>query len=151
AAAIALELHRGPDDAARLATLTELSRRSGLPLVAAGDAHMHVRERRVLQDTVTAIRHRCTLAQAGDRLFPNGERHLRAVAELRKLYPEDALRQTLAIAQRCRFRLHELRYEYPHELVPQGMTASAYLRQRTYEGAKQRWPGGIPVDVILLL
>jgi error-prone DNA polymerase len=150
-AAIALELHRGPDDAARLATLTELARRSGMPLVAAGDVHMHVRERRVLQDTVTAIRHRCTLEQAGRRLFPNGERCLRALPVLQRLYPAEALRATVALADRCRFQLSELRYEYPHELVPAGMGASAFLRQRTYEGARERWPGGIPADIVALL
>jgi error-prone DNA polymerase len=151
AARIALELHRGADDAARLATLTGLSRRCGVPLVAAGDVHMHARGRRVLQDTVTAIRHGCTLAQAGERLFPNGERHLRPLPALRKLYPEAALRETLAVAERCRFHLGELRYEYPHELVPPDMSAGAYLRQRTYAGARERWPGGIPADVVALL
>ena len=148
---IALELHRGPDDAARLAALTELSRRCGLPLVAAGDVHMHLRGRRVLQDTVTAIRHRCTLEQAGARLFANGERHLRALPALRKLYPEAALRETLAVAERCRFQLGELRYEYPHELVPANLSPSAFLRQRTFEGAGERWPAGIPPDIAALI
>jgi error-prone DNA polymerase len=149
--AIALELHRGPDDAARLQQLRDVSRRCGLPLVAAGDVHMHVPQRRVLQDTVTAIRHRCTLAQAGDRLFPNGERYLRPLPVLQQLYPAAALRETLVIAERCRFSLAELRYEYPHELVPPAMTPSAYLRQRTYEGARSRWPGGVPADVVALI
>jgi error-prone DNA polymerase len=53
---LAVELHSGPDDAARLATLLELARASGLPAVAAGDVHMHLRARRPLQDTLTAIR-----------------------------------------------------------------------------------------------
>src|SRR5256885_6639618 len=43
---IAAELHCGPNDRARLNSLKELSRRSGLPLVAAGDVHMHLRPRR---------------------------------------------------------------------------------------------------------
>jgi error-prone DNA polymerase len=40
---IAVELHAGPDDAARLAGLQALGAACGLPLVAAGDVHMHAR------------------------------------------------------------------------------------------------------------
>ena len=148
---IAVELHRGPDDAARLAALQALSRDSGLPLLAAGDVHMHVRERRVLQDTVTAIRHGCTLDAAGERLFPNGERHLRPLAELRALYPPALLAEAAQVAARCRFDLSELRYAYPRELVPAGMSASAWLRRLTDEGAQRRWPQGVPAPVAALL
>ena len=66
---LAVELHSGPDDATRLATLLELARASGLPAVAAGDVHMHLRARRPLQDTLTAIRLNTTLFAAGHALF----------------------------------------------------------------------------------
>ena len=79
---ILAELHRGPDDAARLACLRELGAHHGLPLVAGGDVHMHQRRRRALQDVMTAIRLRCTVAEAGHALFPNGERHLRRLDDL---------------------------------------------------------------------
>src|SRR5438876_555647 len=44
----------------------------------------------------------------------------------------------------CTFSLDELRYEYPRELVPPGETPASYLRRLTYEGARWRWPGGVP-------
>src|SRR5436309_2482346 len=53
---IAAELLQGPDDRAQLAALRELGKTYGLPLVASGDVHMHLRSRRALQDTLTAIR-----------------------------------------------------------------------------------------------
>ena len=84
---LAVELHRGPDDARRLQELLALSTALGIPAVASGDVHMHVRSRRALQDTITAIRHRTTIAQAGMRLFPNGERHLRTRRALAVIYP----------------------------------------------------------------
>ncbi len=148
---IAVELHRGADDRQRLQQLRELSVASGMPLVAAGDVHMHSRERRMLQDTLSAIRHRCTLANAGYRLFPNGERHLRPLSVLERLYPPELLRETLAIAERCRFTLAELRYEYPHELVPEGETATSCLRRLTEEGARRRWPDGVSTEVRALI
>ena len=99
---------------------------------------MHVRERRALQDTLTAIRHKTTVAQAGHALFPNGERHLRPLSTLERIYPPAWLEETLAIAGRCRFSLDELRYEYPQEIVPPGETPTTYLRRLTEEGFAQR-------------
>jgi len=144
---LAVELHRGADDAAALERLRALGARHGLPLVAAGDVHMHVRRRRALQDAMTAIRKGCTIAEAGTDLFPNGERHLRRIEELTEIYPADLLAETLRIADECRLDLEKLHYEYPHEIVPPGMTAPGHLRELTYRGATARWPAGIPEKV----
>ncbi len=139
---IAVELHRGANDAKRLDSLRQLGQRTGLPLVASGDVHMHVRQRRALQDTVTAIRHGCTLAHAGHKLFPNGERHLREIAELETLYPVELLEESARIAERCTFSLSSLQYRYPNELVPRGLTASEHLRNLVEAGVRYRWPNG---------
>jgi error-prone DNA polymerase len=148
---VAVELHRGPDDAAWLAQLCALGQRSGVPLVAAGDVHLHTRSRRALQDVLTAVRHGCTVDAAGSRLFPNAERRLRGLAELRSLYPRALLEESLAIAARCDFSLAQLRYEYPPEIVPEGRTASAQLRMLTEAGLARRWPGGTPSSVRALV
>jgi error-prone DNA polymerase len=145
---LAVELHRGPDDAAELARLHKLGARHALPLVAAGDVHMHVRRRRALQDALTAIRLGCTVAESGHALFPNGERHLRRIDTLAEIHPDDLLAETLRIAAQCTFNMKKLKYEYPHELVPAEMPdAAAYLRQLTCAGAAVRWPGGPPAAV----
>jgi len=143
---IAVELHRQADDAQRLARLRQCSLAMNIPLVAAGDVHMHVRERRALQNTVTAIRHGCTIEHAGHRLFPNGERHLRTREELIALYPQDLLEESTGIAARCAFSLQTLEYHYPHEPVVEG-TATQYLRKLTEAGLRRRWPQGEPVSV----
>ena len=144
---LAVELHSGPDDAARLAGLRRLAAMAELPMVAAGDVHMHRRNRRPLQDTVTALRHQCTVFEAGRRLFPNAERHLRHPLRLARLYPSTLLAETVRIAERCRFSLDELRYEYPQEIVPPGETATSYLRRETTAGLLRRYPAGVPRDV----
>ncbi|HEV7491563.1 MAG TPA: error-prone DNA polymerase [Rhodanobacteraceae bacterium] len=140
---VAVELHRGPDDAARLATLHKLGNRHALPLVATGDVHMHIRERRALQDVMTAIHLGTTIAEAGHALFPNGERHLRDMDDLQQLYAPALLAETLRIAALCTFDMNVLRYEYPHELVPAGKDPTGYLRQLTFDGAAERFPHGI--------
>ncbi len=73
----AQHLYRG-DDAKRLHRLARLAERSGLPLVAINDVLYHVPERRRLQDVVTCIRERCTIAEAGLRLMAHAERHLKS-------------------------------------------------------------------------
>ncbi|MGH8518838.1 MAG: PHP domain-containing protein, partial [Panacagrimonas sp.] len=117
---IAAELHCGPSDHSRMMRLKDLSRKTGIPLVAAGDVHMHLRSRRRLQDILTAVRLGKSVAQCGQALFANAERHLRLRVRLAQLYPPELLAESLAIAERCRFSLDELRYEYPAELVPEG-------------------------------
>jgi error-prone DNA polymerase len=140
---LAVELHRGADDARRLRGLLDLAGALGLPAVASGDVHMHARGRRALQDTMTAIRHRTTLAEAGHRLFPNGERHLRSRRALAAIHPRALLEESVRIAERCRFSLEEdLGYEYPRELVPEGHTPTSWLRELVERGARGRWPGG---------
>ncbi len=141
---IAAELTRDGADRERLAALARLGRRLGRPLLASGNVHMHVRERRRLQDVLTAIRLNVPLAEAGWRLCPNGERYLRERARLARLYPHELLRETLALAERCAFSLDELRYEYPRELVPEGRTPASHLRRLTEQGARSRWPQGLP-------
>ena len=144
---LAVELTRGPDDRHRLQQLRAIGAAVGLPLVAAGDVHMHVRARRTLQDVVTAIRLGKPVAECGSALHRNGERHLRAIGRLAHLYPPELLLETLAVAERCSFSLDQLRYEYPDELVPAGETPASYLRRLTDEGARNRYPTGMPERV----
>ena len=148
---LAVELHRSGGDGARLAHCMQLAAQCGLPAMAAGDVHMHRRSRRRLHDLVTAIRHGCTLATAGARLFPNGERHLRSLTALARLYPPELLAASAAIAGRCQFDLGQLHYEYPAELVPAGSSAGEHLRALSMEGARARWPECVPPSVTALL
>ena len=148
---IAAELLCGPDDRARLAALCELGAASSLPLVAAGDVHMHLRSRRRLQDTLTAIRLCKPLALCGHALYPNAERHLRLRLRLSNLYPRALLDETLRIAARCAFSLDCLRYEYPEEIVPPGATPAGHLRTLTEAGLAQRFPAGVPQKVLALV
>ncbi len=141
-------LHRdGGGDRERLALLERVGDACGLPLVAVGGVLMHDPERRALLDTLTAIRLRRPLAEAGLALQSNGERHLRSRERLARFYPPALLHETLAVAARCRFSLDELRYQYPDELVPAGVSPAAHLRRLTEEGMARRWPAGAPARV----
>jgi len=136
---IAVELLLGPDDRARLEQLQQHAQEAGLPLVASGDVHMHVRARRALHDTLTAVRLCTPLSRCGRTLFPNGERYLRSRERLARLYPPELLIATLDVAERCSFSLDSLRYEYPEEIVPAGETPASWLRKLTEAGFRWRF------------
>ena len=142
-------LHRGPDDRRDLEQLIERSRQSHLPLLASGNVLYHHPARRLLHDVLTAIRHGTTVAAAGDLLQPNAQRHLHGCDDLQTTFARaaGAVRRTLEVADRCTFSLDELRYEYPEELAPRGMTPSEYLQHLAWKGAHKRYPQGIPDKV----
>ena len=148
---LAVELHRDRDDAAVLRHLLALAQKTGLTPVACGDVHMDLKRRRALQDTLTALRHRRPLTEAGGWLFRNGERHLRRREALAGIYPPALLAETLEIARRCTFRLDSLQYRYPQELVPDGHTPTSWLRHLAEQGLRWRWPQGAPERVIGLV
>ncbi|KON81546.1 error-prone DNA polymerase [Azoarcus sp. PA01] len=141
---LAVELACGPDDARRLEALLAIAAAAGLPPVAATGTLMHDPSRRALADVLTALRLRVTVAEAGRALAPNAERALHERAVLARRYPAELLAETLRIAARCHFRLDELRYEYPAELVPDGETPASWLRRLVEDGL--RWRYGHPQD-----
>jgi len=139
-------LHRAFDDIHR-ATIEEVGWQHRMNIVACGHVTMHVRSRKPLQDTMTAIRIGKPVAQCGYQLAPNAEQHLRSRVRLANIYPHAALGETVRIARMCTFSLEELRYEYPDEVVPPGHTAASYLREQAWSGAHRRFTKGIPAGV----
>ncbi|MEO1615508.1 MAG: error-prone DNA polymerase, partial [Planctomycetota bacterium] len=117
------------------------------------NVHYHRPERMLLHDCLTAIRNGTTIDQVHDQRFSNSHFGLRRLDELAHRFRDhpECLDRTVEIAQQCTFDLSELRYEYPEEIAPKGMTLTEHLRRLTWEGAKQRWPGGVPQRVIELL
>ncbi|HEX7533289.1 MAG TPA: error-prone DNA polymerase, partial [Methyloceanibacter sp.] len=140
--------YRG-DDRAHIEALAQLAGRAGLGLIATNAVLYHAPHRRPLQDVLTCIREKCTIAEAGFRLEANAERHLKSAREMARLFKghEDALARTIEIADACSFSLDELRYEYPDEPVPAGKTPQSHLEELTWQGAAWRFPAGIPAHV----
>jgi error-prone DNA polymerase len=147
------ELHRGPCEGRTLDQWQQTARSAKVPMIAAGDVHYHHPKRRFLQDVVTAIRLGTTVAELGTARFPNGERHLRSLQEMLRLFDQcpEALSRTGEIADRCTFSLDELKYSYPEELCPAGETPISYLTRLSWEGASERYPEGIPDKVRQLI
>ena len=136
-----------PDDAARLEALAALAGRRRL--VAVNDVLYHAPSRRPLQDVMRCIRHGCTIAEAGLRLEPHGERYLKPADEMARLFRghEAAIAAQAEILDAVGFTLGDIRYEYPDEPVPPGRTPDAHLADLAWAGAAIRYPGGVPVAI----
>ena len=140
--------YRG-DDARRLCRLAHLAEACATPLVATNDVLMHVPTRRPLADVLTCIREKCTIDDAGYRLLKNAERYLKSADDMARLFRQHpgALHRSREIAERCKFSLDELRYEYPDEITSEGRTPQQELERLTWEGARQRYPTGVSEEV----
>ncbi len=138
-------LRRGADRA-RLNALAALAGSHRTPLIATNDVLYHHAGRRPLQDVLTCIREKCTIHEAGYRLDANAERHLKSPGEMARLFKghENAVARTIEVADQCTFSLDELRYEYPDEPVPAGTTPQKHLEYLAWEGARDRYPQGVP-------
>ncbi|MGA0809561.1 MAG: error-prone DNA polymerase [Burkholderiaceae bacterium] len=144
--------HLKADDKHWLYQLEELAGLLRLPLVAVGDVVMHRRKDKPLADMLTAIRLGEPIAQLGQRLAVNAEQYLRPRHRLAQLYPTALMQASLALAEQCHFSLDELRYEYPDEIVPAGLTPRQWLRHLTEDGIRRRYPEssdaqGLPAGV----
>ncbi|MEW6055457.1 MAG: error-prone DNA polymerase [Bdellovibrionota bacterium] len=137
-------------DVQRTRRVLEISRIFDLKIIATNDVHYHMASRKVLQDVLTAVREQTTLSGAGRKLHPNAERHLKSADEMRRLFADlpEAITNTLVVAESCAFSPSELRYCYPSEWIPQGETAQSYLVKLVWEGAKKRYPQGIPPQIV---
>ncbi|HEX6239642.1 MAG TPA: PHP domain-containing protein, partial [Polyangiales bacterium] len=141
---LAAELLLQGDDELWLDTLYRVADATNVPLVAAGDVHMHARSRKPLQDVMTAVRLGKPVAECGFALEANAERHLRHRMRLASVFTPELLERTLEVMDRCTFSLEEIKYQYPLETVPAGLTPRQALRRFTIEGARTRYPQGVP-------
>ncbi|MBZ9990920.1 error-prone DNA polymerase [Mesorhizobium sp. BH1-1-5] len=150
---MALSVRRRPNDQLRIHELAALAFQMRVPTVVTNDVLFHEPGRRMLQDVVTAIRHNVTIDALGDRRERHADRYLKPPQEMHRLfarYPE-ALARTIEIADRCRFSLDELAYQYPEERDDPSLTPQQALEKLTWQGAATRYPEGIPDSVVASL
>ncbi|CUR47100.1 error-prone DNA polymerase [Alloalcanivorax xenomutans] len=148
---LACELLQDRNDALHYQYCLALAQRFDLAMSAANDVHYHRAERQRLQDVLTALRLNTSVHELGRRRFQNDQRHLRSLETLAGIYPEPLLREAAWIADQCEFKLDDIRYQYPEEVVPPGQNADDYLAALTHQGAARRYPDGVPASVQALL
>jgi len=150
---LALTHRRRPGDSARLHALDGMAKRHGVRALATGDVLYDSPDKRMLQDVVTAIRHKCTIDDLGFRRELYADRHLKSPEEMERRFRDhpDAVRATADIAGRCTFSLRELSYQYPDEIVMTGRTPQEALERLTRAALAAKFPEGPPKSHVDLL
>jgi error-prone DNA polymerase len=138
---VELQRHYGREEEARNQAAVEIARKLFLPLLATNGVCYATRDQRELLDVFTCIRHHRVLTTAGRLLCRNSERHLKAPAEMQRLFADlpEAIANTQELSSRLEFTLKDLGYEFPKYPAPQGCTQMQFLRERTYEGMVSRY------------
>ena len=133
---------RGGSDRRRIARLARTAARANVPLLAINDALYASPADRALQDVLTCIRLGTNLNEAGRLLEANAERHLKSAADMAELFRDHpgAIAETLRLHARIAFDLKQLRYEYPHEPVPDGWQPMRWLQHLVVVAARKKWP-----------
>ncbi|MDB5069063.1 MAG: hypothetical protein JWM87_174 [Candidatus Eremiobacteraeota bacterium] len=132
--------HVRPEDAALVRAMVRLAMKLDVPYVATNGVAYATREDAQLCDVLTCVKYTASLQNAGTLLRPNHEHHLKTPEQMARLFAEFplAIRNTLAVAEQCAFRLDKLRGEFPLYPVPEDETsAQSYLRTLVYRGAKE--------------
>ncbi len=147
---VSLCLRRRPNDQLRLHEISNMAVRHRVKTVVTNDVLFHEPSRRQLQDVVTCIKNRTTIDDVGFERERHADRHLKAPEEMQRLfsrYPE-ALARTMEIAERCKFSMEELTYQYPVEAIVAGMDAQQSLEHYVRENIPGRYPEGLPQKVL---
>ncbi len=147
---LALSLRRRPNDQMRLHELSNMATKHRVRTVVTNDVLFHEPSRRQLQDVVTCIREHTTIDDVGFKRERHADRYLKPPEEMARLFPRyrEALARTMEIVDRCKFSLEELTYQYPEEAIVPGMTAQESLEHYVWECAPNRYPEGLPPEVL---
>jgi error-prone DNA polymerase len=141
---IELQRHLHRDEEARNQAAIELAEWFHLPLLATNGVCYTSAVQRELCDIFTALRNHQTLPTAGRLLTRNSERQLKSASKMHELFADlpEALANTVELSSRLEFQLDKLGYQFPRYPVPEGDTMMSFLRDRTWEGFRDRYGRG---------
>ncbi|TNM50235.1 DNA polymerase III subunit alpha [Nocardioides albidus] len=113
----------------------------GLPVLATGNVHFAVPERRRLAAAMAAVRARRSIAELDGWLDLSGGAHLRSGEEMLRRFAHrpDAVRRSVVLAEELAFDLRKASPRLPKQGIPEGRTAGEHLRHLLEEGFAERY------------
>src|SRR5271165_4757904 len=143
---VELQRHFQREEESRNRAAIAIARSLNLPLLATNGVCYATAKARELCDAFTAIRHHRTLSTAGRLLARNSERFLKSASDMQQLFADlpEATSNTLELSSRLEFTLNDLGYEFPRYPAPEGETMNSFLRERAWEGFRQRYGRAAP-------
>lgn len=119
--------------------LLKMSRETGVKLVATNDVHYINKEDAYFHDVLLCIQMQRTVNEEDRMKFPSDEFYLKSYEEMSELFPEEAISNTAAIAERCNVELDFDTVHLPEFKVPQGYTKAEYFREICQKGLRERY------------
>ncbi len=121
--------------------LIQLARELGVGVVATNDVHYVNREDAEAQDVLMCIQMGKTVDDPDRMKFETDEFYLKSPEEMEQLfgYIPEALSNTVEIAKRCNVEFDFHTRHLPSFKLPEGKTASGYLRELCYAGLEKRY------------
>lgn len=157
----AISRHLHPAEDCHIQPALTLAQRLQIPLLLSQDAYFDHANKKDLHDCLQAMKQNRTVDKAAPFLFPNDRRFLQSQKNLGQLYGylpfyQEALYNSLKLAQNFTFDLDQLAYHYPKEMIPEEFTPQAYLEHLVWNYAKEKYAQekydfSVPEKVVKLL
>ncbi len=140
--------HGMPEQREVIKALQEVSRRTGIPLVATNDCHFPEKGDAEAQDARVCIATGRRLEDRDRLAFASREYYYKSPEEMTKLfsYAPEACANTVKIAQMCHLEIPMGQMLLPEFKVPGGGDQSDYLKELCVQGLRQRFGGEIPAE-----
>ena len=135
-----LQYHHIPEQDQANEALVKLAKDFGLPLVATNDAHYLNRSDAKPHDLLLCIGTGKRVNDDERMRYASDEFYVKSAAEMTELfrdYPE-AIRNTLAIAERCNVEFEFGNIILPEYYVPEGHTFDSYMEKLARDGLEDR-------------
>lgn len=140
--------HGLPEQKRIIPMLAQLSRETGIPLVATNDVHYISKEDSEMQQVLICIQTNHTLGEDTGMEFQTQEFYLKSEQEMLSLFPDyaDAVERTSEIAERCNVEFEFGKTKLPHFEVPGNQDHFEYLKNMAQEGMHLRYGENIPEE-----
>ena len=127
-----------------LPRLVEMSKKTGIPLVATNDCHYETKDDADAQEVLMCIQTGKTLDEDNRMRMTTRELYVKSEQEMLALFPDypDAVHRTQEIADRCRVEFDFSRVHLPRYQVPAGETSESMLRKLCLQGLWERYEKG---------
>ena len=131
---------RGQEEVNR--AVSELSRETGVPLVATNDNHYVHPEDAALHDILLCIQTNSTVSDPKRMRMEDETYYLKSESEMAATWAEvpEAVSNTGLIAERCELEIDFTQTRLPRFQTPDGETALTYLTSLCEKGLRQRYP-----------
>ncbi len=122
--------------------LVQLSRETGIPLVATNDTHYLTRSDAHAQEVLMCIQTGKTMSDANRMKFPTDQFYFKTAEEMAEVFRElpEAVSRTVTIAERCNVKIQRVTNPFPEFKVPEGHTTDSYFEKVVREGFLTRAP-----------